>query len=176
MTVDPEKRVVNFNTSGFGHIVDQHALHVVMKEKGEIVLKGEDSYGCVFSNLDAKSPASTKYVAVFADEIEKECWKTAEIEMDADDTFILTDEKIEAIVKQLIIVTTLHEMGHGVGVEHHSPHPSGGDKMCVMRYFSLEDIILVMAPWPSIYCHQSDSDNSSASGQSCWSQIQVSDE
>ena len=176
MTVDPEKRVVNFNTSGFGHIVDQHALHVVMKEKGEIVLKGEDSYGCVFSNLDAKSPASTKYVAVFADEIEKECRITAEIEMDADDTFILTDEKIEAIVKQLIIVTTLHEMGHGVGAEHHSPHPSGGDKMCVMRYFSLEDIILGMALWPSIYCHQSDSDNSSASGQSCLSQIQVSDE
>jgi len=129
--------------------VDQHALHVVMKEKGEIILKGEDSYGCVFSTLDSRSPASTKYVAVFDDEIVKECRKTVELEMDMDDEFVLTNEEIEAIIEQLIIVTTLHEMGHGVGVEHHAPNPSGGDKMCVMRYFSLEDIVLGLAPWPS---------------------------
>ncbi|MCD6396608.1 MAG: hypothetical protein J7L71_03645 [Spirochaetaceae bacterium] len=176
LTVDSEKRVVNFNTSGFGHIVDQHALHVVMKEKGEIILKGEDSYGCVFSTLDSRSPASTKYVAVFDDEIVKECRKTVELEMDMDDEFVLTNEEIEAIIEQLIIVTTLHEMGHGVGVEHHAPNPSGGDKMCVMRYFSLEDIVLGLAPWPSIFCRQTDYNNSSASGKSCWSQIQVSDE
>jgi len=96
--------------------------------------------------------------------------------MDMDDEFVLTNEEIEAIIEQLIIVTTLHEMGHGVGVEHHAPNPSGGDKMCVMRYFSLEDIVLGLAPWPSIFCRQTDYNNSSASGQSCWSQIQVSDE
>jgi len=176
MTVDPEKRVVNFNTSGFGHIVDQHALHVVMKEKGEEILKGEDSYGCVFSTLDSRSPASTKYVAIFVDKIIKECWETMELEMDIDDKFVLTREEIEAMVERFIIVATLHEMGHGVGVEHHTPHPSGGDKMCVMRYFSMEDIVLGLAPWPSIFCRQPDCNNSSASGQSCWSQIQVSDE
>ncbi len=175
LTIDPEKRVVNFNTSDFGHIVDQHALHVVMKEKGEIILKGRDPYGCVFSTLDQKSPASTKYVAVFVDEIVKESWKTVELEMDADDKFVLTNEEIEAIIGKLIMVTTLHEMGHGVGVEHHSPERSGGDQMCVTRYFSLESIIVGLAPWPSIFSRRSDCNNSSASGQSCWSQIQVSD-
>ncbi len=177
LTVDPEKRIVNFNTSGFGHIVDQHALHVVMKEKGETILKGEDSYGCVFATLDQKSPASTKYVAVFVDEIVKDCWETVELEMGADDKFVLTREEIEAIVGRFIITTTLHEMGHGVGIEHHAPHRYGGDKMCVTRYFSMEEIILGFAPWPSIFSRQSDcnSSNSSASGESCWSQIQVSD-
>jgi len=176
LNVDSEKRIVNFNSSGFGHSVDQHALHVVMKVKGEKILKGDDTYGCVFSTLDCKSPGSTKYVAVFIDEIEQECRLTAETEMDADDTFTLKDEEIEAMVKQLIIVTTLHEMGHGVGVEHHAPHPYGGDKRCVMRYFSLEEFILGFEPWPSIYCQQSDSHNGTASGRSCWSQIQVKDE
>jgi len=171
LTIDPTKRVVNFNTSDYGHIVDQHALHVVMKEKGETILEGEDSYGCVFSTLDSKSPASTKHVAVFIDEIMKECWKTVELEMNADDKFILTDEEVEAVIGQLTIVTTLHEMGHGVGIEHHSPILSGGDKMCVTRYFSMEDIVLGLAPWPSIFSRQPDCN----SGESCWSQIQVSD-
>ncbi len=175
LTIDPEKRIVNFNTSDFGHIVDQHALHVVMKEKGEIILKGEDSYGCVFATLNQKSPASTKYVAVFVDEIVKDCREDVESEMDRDDKFVLTHEEIEAVIERFIIVTTLHEMGHGVGVEHHAPVFSGGDLMCVMRYFNLADIILGFAPWPSIFSRQSDCNNSSVSGGSCWSQIQVSD-
>ncbi len=175
LTIDPEKRVVNFNTSGFGHIVNQHALHVVMKEKGEEKAEGADPYGRTFSTLDMRSPASSKYVAVFVNEIVKQCWITAELEMDADDKFLLTHEDIEAVVEQLIIVSTLHEMGHGVGVEHHAPDLSGGDLMCAMRYFSLESIVVGLAPWPSIFSHQSDCNNSSVSGGSCWSQIQVSD-
>ena len=175
LTVDPEKRVVNFNTSDFGHIVDQHALHVVAKEKGEIILKGEDSYGCVFATLDQKSPASTKYVAVFIDEIVRDCREDVEVEMDRDGKFVLTHEAIETIIERFVIVVTLHEMGHGVGVEHHTPDLSGGDKMCVTRYFSLTDIILGFAPWPTIFSRQPDCNNSSASGESCWSQIQVSD-
>ena len=175
LTVDPEKRVVNFNSSGFGHVVDQHALHVVMKEKGEEILQGEDSYGCTFSTLDMRSPASTKYVTVFVDKIIKDCWETVELETEADDKFVLTREEVEAIIERFVIAATLHEMGHAVGVEHHAPHPSGGDKFCVMRYFSMEDIVLGLAPWPSIFSRQSDCNNGSASGRSCWSQIQVSD-
>jgi len=45
----------------------------------------------------------------FEDEIVKECRKTVELEMDMDDEFVLTNEEIEAIIEQLIIVTTLKD-------------------------------------------------------------------
>ena len=174
--VDPTKRVVNFNTSGFGHIVDQHALHVVLeeynilfpqttaREPGDMRLFGAN-YGS-----GSASPGTSSRVAVFADEIMISTWQTVQDEMDVSPDFVLSREEIEAVVNRQIMATTIHEMGHGVGLQHHVPSEYEGDPQCYMRYYSLVSMLYGRA-WPTIFTRQPDCDP----GESCWGQIQVSD-
>ena len=179
-SVDSAKRVVNFNTSGFGHVVDQHALHVVMEEYGALfpeTIEARDQedefsdliiYGAVNCSRIA-SPGTTAKVTVYVDEMMKDIWKSIDVEEPLQH---MTREEIEEVVTQSIIATTLHEMGHGVGIRHHEPHVRSGSKECYMCYYLIEEILLLHeVSWPSFYCR----DPNAHEGKSCWSQIQVSD-
>jgi len=70
-----------------------------------------------------------------------------------------------------------HELGHGVGVEHHKPL-DGGDKACVMPIinesacgYNPDDPLDLKyyTTWPDTFCGKG------GSGGPCWSQIVVSD-
>ena len=179
-SVDSAMRVVNFNTSGFGHVVDQHALHVVMEEYGALypeTIEARDQenefddlviYGAVNCSRVA-SPGTSGKVIVYVDEMMKDIWKSIEIEKELQD---MTRGEIEDVVTKSIIATTLHEMGHGVGIHHHEPHVRSGSKECYMCYYLVEEILLTPDIfWPSYYCKDPDAHE----GKSCWNQIQVSD-
>ena len=175
---DPTKRVVNFNSSGYGHIVDQHALHVVMEAysllfpQSEMVADPDRSSFWLGVNYGSgsASPATSSRVVVFVDEIMRGTWQTVQDEMDYSDEFHWSREEIESLVNQQIMDTTVHEMGHGVGLHHHVPSEYGGDPQCYMRYYSLVSM-LYDGEWPTIFTRQPDCDP----GESCWGQIQVSD-
>jgi hypothetical protein len=175
-SVDPAKRVVNFNTSGFGHIVDQHALHVVLEAYNLLWPQADESADRSTFYLGSNygsglaSPGTASRVAVFADEIMMSTWQTVQDEMDYSDELHWSRDEIEALVNQEIKVTTVHEMGHGVGLHHHVPSEYEGDTRCYMRYYGLVSM-LYDGEWPTIFTRQPDCDP----GESCWGQIQISD-
>ncbi len=174
--VDPAKRVVNFNSSGFGHIVDQHALDVVLEaynilwpQTDEPADRSTFLFGASYGSSLA-SPGTSNRVAVFVDEIMMSTWQTVQDEMDYSDEVHWSREEIEALVNHQIMDTTVHEMGHAVGLHHHVPSEYEGDPQCYMRYYSMVSM-LYGGKWPTIFTRQPDCDP----GESCWGQIQVSD-
>jgi len=176
-STNPTKRVINFNTSGYAHIVDQHALHVLMEEYNLLWPQAEGQrpadlslYGAHYGS-GLGPPRTTNRVAIFVDEIMRTSWEIIADESELTPELDLSREEIEALIDQQIKATTIHEMGHGIGLHHHIPHPSAGDPQCYMRYYHLEGILLNLECWPSLFTRQPDCDP----GESCWGQIQISD-
>ncbi|MBT9556783.1 MAG: hypothetical protein IV100_12185 [Myxococcales bacterium] len=57
----------------------------------------------------------------------------------------LADESVIArITKQLMQLTTIHELAHAVGIPHHESGLSEGEQSCVLRYFDAKDKFGIM--------------------------------
>ncbi len=186
--VDLKKRVVNFNTSGYGHEIDQHALHVLQDQlfgnnrfneayrrlsRGDtpsVTLLGQCA-GTTSSRLS--SPAACSKVLLFSDAMAGSAQRSIAL-ANGNRQVALNQEETDSFLQQLLNAVTVHEMGHGVGLQHHSPKESGGDVNCYMRYFKGSQVISGLTPWPSIFTKLSDC-GSGSGNKSCWGQIQVSD-
>ena len=189
-TLDISKRIVNPNTSGYGHETDQHALHVVQdqlfgnnrakyKEGLPSEYYNERLMGMcpVFGDLRDASPVACPKALVFTDNI---ATKANEVTANA------TPEARAEFVLRYQAETAAHEMGHNIGVLHHRMYSAdglhseeaGGDVRCFMRYNSGFDQFHGIAPWADIFTklpHCGGSSDASIPNESCWGQIQVSD-
>ena len=189
-TLDISKRIVNPNTSGYGHETDQHALHVVQDQlfgnnrykEGmlpELYNKYTLGVCVVFGDLRDGSPVTCPKALVFTDNI---ATYANEITAGA------TPEARAEFVLNLRSETAAHEMGHNVGLHHHRMYSAnglqdeeeGGDARCFMRYNSGFDQFHGIAPWADIFtklphCAGGDSSDASMPNESCWGQIKVSD-
>ncbi|MHB9008562.1 MAG: hypothetical protein ACYDC1_16735 [Limisphaerales bacterium] len=228
-TAAAEFRRVNFNTSGFAHVVDQHGLEVRLergwmstdyregdfgKVYAEDYLENRPSYGewgdplnaqpatTFFERPDADRPRDAEYALVRPEGIKQNIWsevryhtralplfaplfdpslpsnqrKTLNTLLDqATDQFIAehTQDGLEAYRRWVGLVVT-HELGHGVGTDDHQPNLFKGDRGCVMRYLSPDDLArnpqdrfgLERRVWANGFCTTADA---------CKHRIQVSD-
>jgi hypothetical protein len=172
---DPSARVVNFNTSGHGHAFDQHALHVFNGQgnghepRTPRLLGYSDAVG--FRN---ESPRTTKRTLLYLDSIETTL-RVAFAELNRNRPTALQPEEVESFKEQYIGTITAHEMGHGVGLNHHGPK-TDGDVHCFMRYFRNIRVLSGLAPFPHAFSKAADCrvgwENDDK--ESCWGQIQVS--
>ena len=88
----------------------------------------------------------------------------------------------EYMLKRKAMVVS-HELGHGVGIQHHEPVDEGNTD-CSIRYPSppykygctLDSNdpldLKIETPWPDLFCHDA---NSTAGGKGCWIQMMVTD-
>jgi len=189
--VDLEKRVVNFNTSGYGHEIDQHALHVLQDQlfgnnrfkESYRRLSGGDTppetllgqcAGSTSSQLS--SPASCSKVLLFSDAMAGSVRRSLAL-ANATRQTALSQEERDSALQQMRNTVTVHEMGHGINMQHHYPKADSGDVHCYMHYFKGSRALSGLQPWPSIFttlphCY-SGTRNENAT-ESCWGQIQVS--
>ena len=175
------KRIVNPNTSGYGHETDQHALHVVQDH-----VFGNNGFSVRTDNTDLNldvlgicdwgtstyklvSPVSCTKSIVFTDSIADYVRVIANSLDSRRQTALTQAERAEAF-QRIQNETAVHEMGHNVGLQHHSPTKSG-DARCFMRYVDNSRNVSGMAPWADIFTRL----QNCAPNESCWGQIQVSD-
>ncbi len=130
---DQPCRVVNFNTSGHGHAVDQHALHVVNGQGHGRGTRLKHSLHGENLGRGNESPRTSYRIPIYLNNIEQ-ILRTAVAEVNRDRQRALQPEEIELFKEEWVGFITAHEMGHGVGVNHHDP-TTAGDVHCLMRYF-----------------------------------------
>jgi len=201
LSVDPDKRRINHKTSGYAHLIDQHALHVTMESVGSIpTLKwmeedGQSIYFGVNAGIGNASPATSARIALFVNSIEAATQESVTFyaylakqwaRLWGEDEFAKkcpsmvdkdTNEWIAEVLTLEIEHTTDHEMGHGVGLFHHYPTPYDGDVNGHMRYYDIVDKIhwcpeqYPQEPRPSIFTRLPDC----SPGESCYGQIHVRD-
>lgn len=212
------RRIVNFN-HGFGHAVDQHALHVEKAVSGDTpegwrrFLKkylpqgptevASDLAGvALFDHPFAYgSPRSVYRINIYPDVIFaalmkgflranaqrmqdslRACERQPEhlrcVEQALDQ--ILGDltgrpDALDAFM-MMVTLTVSHELGHGVGIDHHHPETEG-DRRCVMRYQAPEKECPASPEDPYyLKCYQPWPDRISRDRpERCWQSVKVTD-
>jgi hypothetical protein len=199
-----KKRIVNFNTSGFGHAVDQHALDVRLdnstspldpadwaKQHGVTdrtlgltvrgIAYGDQSFG------DYESPGGTFRIVIFGYNMARTIWNTVEyhtpgdpesVELNAEVARYMTDNmgKMQEAYAKMLARVLSHEVGHGLGIDEHSP-TTAGSKSCVMRYLAWEDCPPNANDRFELACRSPwpDRFGGAADDLDCWGQVGVSD-
>lgn len=192
------KRIVNFNHgwSG-GHAVDQHGLRVnVDAAENPVAPPGYNAWrtatgrkavdnpksttsGTAFPDASAPagpwSPVYTYEIQVYPAAIRREIiawvgYHLSGTEAEARKYISEHPGDYDERYSRELSGTISHEMSHGIGTDDHTP-VTGGDKKCIMRYFSGDDcpknpadpFELKARTWPDLLCGD------------CWRKVDVSD-
>jgi hypothetical protein len=159
----PRYRVINRNTSGQDHRVDQHGLVV---RKGTV--DGAPAYN--HPSADARPgapvgpPVTSEEITVGADKTAADVRAyieshRAEVEA-AHPPGTVTDAWIRGMEEAVVGYFTAHEIGHGVGIGHHRPD-TGPPYTCPIAYpsagetpLTLKQIVEGKTPVPSRFCNR----------------------
>ncbi len=135
-------RLINFNTSGKFHSGEQYAMHVVNHENQGGLAGAAKHLGDLYVQMDKANetictqkvnphPLWCHYaIRIFPDRILSHV-KSAPLEANAD---------IQLLYLKLMKSTVAHEVGHGIGIPHHTnpetleEETESGVKTCYMRY------------------------------------------
>ncbi len=203
---DPSTRSINWKTSGRGHVVDQHAVHVQLvdltatplhreREEGlvnwreSLIAQGKDPSAATLDYLHGVTPSagsrSPKLVArvlVFKDEILREIEDTVpvEYELATCEPGIRQEDLMADLCLAQVRQTTAHEMAHAVGVGHHAADEFGkygGDPTCIMRYFGMANTYSLCKKFePQAWPYRLTPEPHCERRESCWAQVRVSDD
>jgi len=128
---DADYRWVNFNTSKKHFFRNQYAIFIVNKGiSSNTELANDVGYNPTVSDCSR----STHYSHPL------KCFYSAEIYLDTIHTWASkapgTKAEKSKYAHDQLTSTVIHELGHAVGIRHHSPKMGQGVKQCAMRYDS----------------------------------------